>query len=447
MDVLESQAATSQTPVGPDRPPTKAPSKGPDALRLLTVGVLAFLLATATGRLDLPSVVSGVRDTIARNPAVQTITGNAGSANTADVVTLAAIKDVIQRANDAQAKALAQDDSTLMRETATSSYYQELVSINRDLANSGVTSIALVKIEWGDITVQNGTANATTYETWSTTYDDGSTDQRTDRNEYTLVQQNGAWKIQSDTQPDTQVINPATPGQTDTTQPGTPASISSRSSNWSGYVANGGTFTSVTATWVVPQVAASAGGADATWVGIGGLNSRDLIQAGTQASVGGGSVTYEAWVEMLPQSSRTVSLSVNPGDSVTTTISQDPSGEWTISIKNNTTGRSYSATVQYSSSNSSAEWVQEAPSAGRGLVPLDDFGTLKFTAASAVRDGKSMNLSQLGARAISMINGQGQVIAQPSQIDADGSSFTVTRTSATSTSGGGTNPFRRRGRP
>src|SRR5207244_9005358 len=134
----------------------------------------------------------------------------------------------------------------------------------------------------------------TTSNTQHTTYYDDSTDQRTDRNEYTIVQHGGTWRIQSDTQPDTQVINPATPGQTDTTQPGTPASSASRSSNWSGYVANGGSFTAVTATWVVPQVSATSTGADATWVGIGGLNSRDLIQAGTQASVGGGSVTYEA---------------------------------------------------------------------------------------------------------------------------------------------------------
>src|SRR5207302_10650761 len=122
-------------------------------------------------------------------------------------------------------------------------------------------------------------------------------------------------------------------------------------------------------------------------------------------------------MQTLRAYSRTVSRSVDPSVSVTTSNSQSASGEWTISIKNNTTGRSYSATVQYSSSNSSAEWVQEAPSAGRGLVPLDDFGTLKFTAASAVRDGKSMNLSQLAARAVSMINYQGVVTAQPSQID------------------------------
>src|SRR5438876_12425106 len=97
-------------------PPTTAPSIGQGALRLITVGVLAFLLATVTGRLDLSNVVSGVRDTIARNPAVQTVTGNAGTSTVADAATVASLKDVIQRANDAQAKALAQNDSSLMRD-------------------------------------------------------------------------------------------------------------------------------------------------------------------------------------------------------------------------------------------------------------------------------------------------------------------------------------------
>jgi hypothetical protein len=102
-------------------------------------------------------------------------------------------------------------------------------------------------------------------------------------------------------------------------------------------------------------------------------------------------------------------------------------------MKNNTTTGTYSVTVQYASSNSSAEWVQEAPSVGRGLVSLDQFGTVQFSGASAVRDGKTMSASALGAKAITMINGQGQAIAQPSTIATDGSSFTVARTDAAST--------------
>jgi hypothetical protein len=436
MDMLGSDPTTAQ----PQPPSPAAPSRARGVLKLVAVFVAAFMLAAVVGRADLATLARAV----SANPVVQRVAGDS-AAPTSDAATIAAIKDTIQRANQAQADAFAQRDTSLMRATATASYYEELLRINQDLASGGISAIALAGLDWGDISVQNGTAKVTTYETWRSTYVDGSTDQRTDRNDYTLVQQNGTWKIQSDVQPDTAVIVPSvtTPGQT-TTQPGTPASIASHSSNWSGYVASGGTFSGVSATWNVPRVASASIGADATWVGIGGLNSRDLIQAGTQATTSQGSVRYEAWVEMLPQSSRTVSLGVSPGDSVTVSITEQSSGVWTISIKNNTSGQSYSTTVQYSSSKSSAEWIEEAPSAGRGVMPLDDFGTIGFTSATAVRDGKAMNLAGLGARAISMINSQGEVIAQPSQLGADGGSFTVTRTSAPSTSGGGTNPFRPR---
>jgi hypothetical protein len=370
----------------------------------------------------------------ARTPIVGTTSRNSAS--------VAAVKDVITRANQAQADAFAKRDPSLMRATATDAYYQELVQINRDLASAGVTSVELTKLEWGDVTVDGTTAKAVTSETWRATYADGSEDEQTDRNEYTLVQQGGEWKIESDVHPDSQLISPD-PG-TSPTAPGAPAGNISRSSNWSGYAASGGTYTSVTATWTVPQVAATSTGADATWVGIGGLTSTDLIQAGTQAVVSGGTVEYSAWIEMLPAASQTVPLSVNAGDSVTATITQQSGNTWKITLLNNTTGGTYSTTVQYRSSQSSAEWVQEAPSAGRGVIPLDNFGTVRFTGAGAVRDGQSMNLTQLGAKPISMINAQGQVIAQPSTIGSDGASFSVTRTDAPSTTRG-TAPFRRRG--
>jgi hypothetical protein len=396
----------------------------------VAVGLLAFALAAFSGRADLSSLVSTARNYVDRAvPAVQTNTSSA------DAAAVAAVKDVVQRANQAQVQAFARNDPTLMRGTATSSYYQELVQTNQGLQSSGAQSIALVNLEWVDVTVSGTSANAVTNETWRTTYADGSVSDSTDRNEYTLVLQAGAWKISADVQPTTQIITPGSGAGTapTVTRSGTPASVTSSSSNWSGYAASGGTFTSVTATWTVPTVSPSAGGADATWVGIGGLTTNDLIQAGTQAMVdGGGTVEYSSWIEMLPQSSRTVPLTVSAGDSVTVTITQQSGNDWLIQMKNNTTKGTYSVTVQYASSNSSAEWVQEAPSVGRGLVSLDQFGTVQFSGATAVRDGKAMSLSALGAKAITMINGQGQAIAQPSTISGDGSSFTVARTDATS---------------
>jgi peptidase A4-like protein len=435
---MNEPVPSSTTPLTPPpAPPKKAGGWSP--MRLLAIGLLAFAFAAFTGRLDLASVASAARGLVAPTPAARTTS----STSATDPAAVAAIKDVIQRANQAQAQAFARSDDTLMRDTATDSYYQELVQTNRDLANGGVSSIALASITWGDISVSGTTAQATTFETWRSSYTDGSNDQRTDRNEYTLVRQSGGWRISADAQPDSRVIEPGTGTAPSVTQPGTPAAVLSRSSNWSGYAATGGVVTSVTGSWIVPTVSSTSAGADATWVGIGGLTGRDLIQAGTQAMVSAnGTVEYSAWTEMLPQSSRTVPLDVRAGDAVTVTLTQQSGTNWLITINNDTTKENYSVTMQYSSSNSSAEWIQEAPSAGRGIVPLDQFGTLRFTAGSAVVNGKSQSLADLGARAITMINGAGQAIAQPSVLGSDGSSFTVTRTDAPSTSTGG-----RRGRP
>jgi len=350
-----------------------------------------------------------------------------------------AVKQVIERANQAQVTAFNRGDASAMRATATDTFYSDLVRTNRDLAATGATKIELVSMDFVSVSVADDTATATTLETWRTTYNDGSSDEQTARNDYTLVLRDGTWRIDTDDQT-TAARSPAAPNS-DPVSPAAPTS--STSSNWSGYAASGGNFTSVTGTWNVPNVSATTSGADATWVGIGGLNTRDLIQAGTQATVSGGTVEYQAWIEMLPAASRAVPLSVTAGDSVTVTLTQADASNWSIVIKNNTTGGRYATTVTYASSNSSAEWVQEAPSVGRGLVPLDDFGTLTFTGASAVRDGTKMDLRSLDARAITMVNSARQPLATPSAIASDGASFSVTRTQNPSDAGVGTGRRRR----
>lgn len=401
--------------------------------KALIAVLLALTLSACSGSVDL----GGLARQIAGTSAATT----APAASASDQTLEAAVKQAVEAANQAQAKAFNTGDATLMSATATSSFYTELLQTNRDLASSGVRQIDLVSTDFVSVSASGASATATTLETWRSTYTDGSVDETTARNDYTLVLDGGAWKIATDDQPSA-VLQPAPP-QTDTGTPATAAANVSTSSNWSGYSATGGNFTSVIGTWTVPTVAATTTGADATWVGIGGITSNDLIQAGTQATVSGGEVVYDAWIEMLPASSKSVSLSVNPGDSVTVSITQKASLDWIISMKNNTTGGAYSTTVQYRSSNSSAEWVQEAPSVNRGTVPLDDFGTLKFSGASAVRDGNTLALNSLGAQGITMVNGARQALAVPSVIDSDGMSFSVTRTQAPSTSSGGTGRRRR----
>ncbi|HLZ31942.1 MAG TPA: G1 family glutamic endopeptidase [Chloroflexota bacterium] len=203
------------------------------------------------------------------------------------------------------------------------------------------------------------------------------------------------------------------------------------SQNWSGYAATAGGYTAVSATWTIPDlVPQSAPGTDADWIGIGGVHSGDLIQAGTLRTVlGSGDARQEAWVELLPHGPVTVPLAVNPGDSVAVAISQQGPETWLVVITNATSGRAYQATQHYASSLSSVEWVAEAPSSGRGrALPLDDFGTVRFTAASAVRDDQLLTIAESGAQAITMITPTGLHLVEPSNLGADGSSFSLTRT-------------------
>jgi hypothetical protein len=347
-----------------------------------------------------------------------------------------AIKIVIQQANQEQQQAVAAHDPTLMRDTATSAYYSEAAQGLNDLVSAGVTAIQLVKLDWGPITLQGATAaQATTVETWRTTFTDGSTLQEADTNVYTLVLENSAWKVQDDQHPDSQRLQPpqGTPGAAPTPVAPVAPGAAGQSRNWAGYAATGGSFTAVSGTWAVPTVSAGrTPAADATWVGIGGIRARDLIQAGTDATVQSGQVRYTAWVELLPQASQPVPLAVGAGDTVNVSITQQTDETWQIRIRNTTTGQSYEKIVTYQSSRSSAEWIEESPVAGRRtLLPLDNFGTVKFTGATTVEDGQQRTIAQAGGQAITMSSRTEQPLAQPSALGRYGTSFSVRRTDAT----------------
>jgi ketosteroid isomerase-like protein len=164
------------------------------ALLVLLIGVIAFAVTRLpTGTLSRPSPA-------AAKPTALVVANGV----TADAATQQAIQDVIRRLDEAQAQAIATNDPNVMAPTATADFYQQQVLINQDLVNNGVTEVKLLNLEWGQISVAGDSATATVYETWSTTFDDGTTEQARDRNVYTLVQENGAWKVQADDHPDQQ---------------------------------------------------------------------------------------------------------------------------------------------------------------------------------------------------------------------------------------------------
>ena len=436
MSIIQEDVHTQHTlSAPPSAPPGPPPPRGSNR-GWIAVAIVVVVALVGLGALTVPP----------GSPGHQLWTGVAGGSPAASV------QQVIQLANSEQVQALANNDPTVMTDTATAAYYRQLTQINQQLIAQGVSGIQLTNLTWGAVTVNGSTATATTDETWVTTFSDGTTSESTDTNVYTLVQQNGKWLIESDQHPSgvTSSTQPAgsAPSQPQPTPLPVGASSNATSHNWSGYAATGGTFTGVSGTWTVPQPSSSstASGVGATWVGIGGVSSQDLIQAGTQDVTSGGQHQFQSWIEVLPQASQQVPLAVAPGDSITVSIveSAPGSGVWQISMKNNTTGKSYQTTLQYNSSQSSAEWIEEAPVAGNGsvIVPLDNFGTVSFSGATAIENDQTVGVAQAGAQSITMLNSASQALAVPSSIGGDGSSFSVTRTSAPAS----TTPIGRGGR-
>jgi len=164
------------------------------------------------GRLLPPAALAAATPAAGNAAVPNAVVAASPTASAANDPATAAIKAVIEKANQEQMDAFTKNDPTIMRDTATGDYYDQLVQINRDLADSGVAEIKLVKLEWGPVTLSGASgAQATTFETWRTTFDDGSTEEDRERNVYTLVQDNGAWKIVSDQHPDALDDQSATP--------------------------------------------------------------------------------------------------------------------------------------------------------------------------------------------------------------------------------------------
>ena len=218
--------------------------------------------------------------------------------------------------------------------------------------------------------------------------------------------------------------------------------------NWAGYVATGSGYTSVSGSWQIPSVTGPVNSADAAWIGIGGVSSADLIQAGTQTLVdSSGNAAYQAFYEILPNDSVTVNLPVRAGDVLYSSITQISTNQWQITLRNNTTGQSYQTTVQYASSENSVEWIEEMPSTSSGnYIPLDSFGSVSFTGDTVTQNGTTYSIAQTDAQPLTMYETAGnQLLATPSSLASDGEDFMVTRSTITSSSSSQTNPVQYNG--
>lgn len=215
--------------------------------------------------------------------------------------------------------------------------------------------------------------------------------------------------------------------------------------NWSGYVVTPrhGDVTGVTTNFVVPSAGLVPPGFAATWAGIGGYSTQDLLQAG----VAEGSLPtvplvdqvigqqYYAWYELLPNPATPLTgctgdsaCTVAPGDHVSVVITQVSASpqRWSIAMTNTSAGGqelwTWSKTVPYVSSRSSAEWILEAPTL---FVPtlLAPVGTVSFGSADGFTVGTTEQSIQAGDPTEIVLSPGLIDEATPSALAANGRSF------------------------
>jgi hypothetical protein len=196
----------------------------------------------------------------------------------------------------------------------------------------------------------------------------------------------------------------------------------STSSNWSGYAVTGGTYRTVTASWVEPAVKCSGTAYSSFWIGIDGDTSGTVEQTGTEADCNGSTPVYSSWYEMYPKYPTNYRDPVAPGDHFTSTVSTDGRGDFTLTLSDTTRGWTESVTKRLRGAQlASAEVIAEAPSSTSGVLPLANFGTASFSGAKV--NGSTLTGSTAGLDPITMQSGS-TVKAQPSAIS--NGAFSVT---------------------
>ena len=209
--------------------------------------------------------------------------------------------------------------------------------------------------------------------------------------------------------------------------------------NWAGYaVTPGSGITAVSSTFTVPTAGLLPPGFSASWAGIGGYTTSDLIQAGvSENSALGGEVLggqYNAWYEILPASETEItggcsgsvpSCTVNPGDNITVNIANAGGDNWNVSLTD-AGNWSWSTTVTYASSESSAEWIQEAPSLEDVQTIPADVGNVSFGSTSTYTEGGTTHTIAQGSPTLIDESPIGEVNeATTSPLASDGQSFDV----------------------
>lgn len=184
------------------------------------------------------------------------------------------------------------------------------------------------------------------------------------------------------------------------------------SSNWAGAVQIGSGFTHVEGTITVPQVSGDPNSAASAWVGIDGDTCNTAILQTGVSFYGDG--TFDAWYEWIPDYSHSfTNFNFGVGDQIKMSVTASSKKAGVATLENLSTGQTVSHTFTSTSTQSSlcetnAEWIVEDFESGGQLVPFADFGSVKFTNASA--KGSSGTVTPAGATIIDIRDQSGNVL-------------------------------------
>jgi hypothetical protein len=223
-----------------------------------------------------------------------------------------------------------------------------------------------------------------------------------------------------------------------TTSPATLTTQVWETSDWAGYVdfaPPGGSFSSVSADWVVPAINCATGGESIAvqWPGIGFTNA-DVVQDGTiEGCVGTTAGADAAWYELLGDPA------VSDGGQVELPIAQYPvaagdhiaasvsiaNSVWTLALTDSTQDWTFTISEPDTTpplDESAAEVLTEGDGAAGELA---NFGTTNFTAATATLNGQTSPLGAFFPAAVAMYAGS-TPLDVPGPLDSTGENFTNT---------------------
>ena len=199
-----------------------------------------------------------------------------------------------------------------------------------------------------------------------------------------------------------------------------------------------GSVTDVKGWWQVPTYTGALCNANEfyfTVVDVYITDSKTAENPGTAVMCYEGVVSYWAFTEFWPTQGGYVqisSITVSPGDVISAEVKYLGSGKFTESIKDVTTGISYSKTATVKgATETTAGWIVQPPEGPVGMFPLADFGTVYWgvggtnSATISRKTGPIGSFSTVASTESVCYPSGSPAKAVPSALSADESSFSV----------------------